>query len=481
MEVCRGSSITHPLREISAPPPAMSETGDLPPYPHVVLLPSAGMGHLTPFLRLAVSLVQHNCLVTLITTHPIVSQAESDHLSRFFSAFPQVSQKQFHLLSIDAKTADTSDPYWLLREALRRSVHLLSSLLSSLHPRPSALVFDMLVASSITPVAADLDLPNYMLFTSSAKMFSLFAYLPSNPDLAQSSEIRIPGIVPIPRSWIPPPLLNPDSLFSKIFMGDGKEVVNVKGVLINTFEGLESDTLDALTGGKVVSGLSPLSTVQLLPCEFERRESGAQLEWLNEQETESVVFVSFGSRTALSRDQIRELGEGLVKSGYKFLWVLKDKIVDKEEEESLDQVLGHELLEKVKEKGLVVKEWADQGEILSHKAVGGFVSHCGWNSVAESAWTGVRMLAWPQHGDQKINADVVERSGLGLWVKDWGWSGEEVVKGDDIAERIKEMMGSEQLKLQAKRVGEEARKAVGAGGSCENALKLLIREWKNNW
>ncbi|XP_038693506.1 UDP-glycosyltransferase 13-like [Tripterygium wilfordii] len=480
MEGCRGRSITQSLQEISAPPHAMSDSVDLPPYPHVVLIPTAGMGHLTPILRLAVSLVQHNCLVTFITTHPIVSQAESDHLSRFFSAFPQVSQKQFHLLSIDAKTVDASDPFWLQREAFRHSVHLLSSLLSSLHPRPSALVSDRFVASSVIPVAADLDLPNYMLYASSAKMFSLFAYLLSNPDFAQSSEIHIPGIGTIPRSWIPPPLLNPNSLFSQIFMGDGREVVNVKGVLINTFEGLESDTLHALTGGKVLAGLPPLSTVQLLPCEFERRESGAQLEWLNEQETESVVFVNFGSRTALSRDQIRELGKGLVKSGYKFLWVLKDKIVDKEEEESLDEVLGHELMEKIKERGLVVKEWADQGEILSHRAVGGFVSHCGWNSVVESAWTRVRMLAWPQHSDQKINADVVERSGLGLWVKRWGWIGEEVVKGDEIAERIKEMMGSEQLRLQAKRVGEEARKAVGAGGSCENALKLLIREWKNN-
>ena len=116
----------------------------------------------------------------------------------------------------------------------------------------------------------------------------------------------------------------------------------------------------------------------------------------------------------MSRDQIREIGHGLIGSGCKFLWVVKDKKVDKEEEEGLDKVVGLELMESLKENELVVKDWVDQGEILSHKAVGGFVSHCGWNSVIEAAWHGVPILAWPQHGDQKINAEVVERSGLGM-------------------------------------------------------------------
>jgi UDP:flavonoid glycosyltransferase YjiC (YdhE family) len=140
------------------------------------------------------------------------------------------------------------------------------------------------------------------------------------------------------------------------------------------------------------------------------------LKWLNEQPNGSVVYVSFGSRTAMLRDQSREIGNGLIKSGCRFLWVVKDKKVDKEEEEVLDKVVGRELMEHMKGKGLVVKNWVDQGEILGHKAMGGFVSHCGWNSVIEAAWHGVPILGWPQHGDQKINAEVVEMSGLGMWV-----------------------------------------------------------------
>ena len=126
----------------------------------------------------------------------------------------------------------------------------------------------------------------------------------------------------------------------------------------------------------------------------------------------------------------------------------------------------------------MVKSWVDQGEILGHKAVGGFVSHCGWNSVIEAAWHGVPILAWPQHGDQKINAEVVERSGLGMWVTSWGWGEKDMVKGDEFGERIREMMGSELLRGQATHIREEARKALGDGGSCEMTFKRLVAEWK---
>lgn len=65
----------------------------------------------------------------------------------------------------------------------------------------------------------------------------------------------------------------------------------------------------------------------------------------------SVVYVSFGIRISLGRDQMRELGDGLVRSGCRFLWVVKDKKVDKEDnEQGLDWLLGAELVERIKER-----------------------------------------------------------------------------------------------------------------------------------
>ncbi|KAL6143536.1 hypothetical protein ACLB2K_054231 [Fragaria x ananassa] len=86
----------------------------------------------------------------------------------------------------------------------------------------------------------------------------------------------------------------------------------------------------------------------------------------------------------MSREQIRELGEGMVRSGCRFLWVVKDKKVDMEDDEMPAEVLGQGLLERMKEKGVAVKNWLNQEEVLRHPAIGGFSSHCGWNSFSEA-------------------------------------------------------------------------------------------------
>ncbi|OIW04722.1 hypothetical protein TanjilG_06714 [Lupinus angustifolius] len=453
---------------------------EVPPI-HVALLPSAGMGHLTPFLRLAAMLVHHNCHVTLITTHPTVSKSESDQISKFHSSFPQVNQLHFHLLPPSDASATKADPFFLRFEAIRSSSHLLPSLLSSVSPPLSSFVYDMTLISPLLPVADSLGVPHYILFTSSATMLSFFSYFPTvSASLPTLNDVEIPGVSSIPRSSIPPMLLVPNSLFGNIFNEDGPKLTKLHGVLINTFEELEAQSLEALNGGKMVKELPPVYAVgPFVPGEFEKEDQrGAPLKWLDDKAKGSVVYVTFGSRTAMGRDQMREIGEGLVRSGSMFLWVVKGKKVDREEEEEgLEGLLGLELVEKIKERGLVVKEWVDQREILDHEAVGGFVSHCGWNSVVEAAWYGVPIMGWPLGGDQKINAEVVSNKGWGVWNKDWGWEGENVVKGEEIGEAIREMMNDESLRIKAAEVKEAARKAISVGGRGEVTLQKLIEKW----
>ncbi|CAL5188634.1 unnamed protein product [Lathyrus oleraceus] len=456
----------------------------LVPMTHVALLPSSGMGHLTPFLRLAALLLQNQCHVTLITPQPTVTKSEEVLLSQFFSSFPQVNKVEFHLLPSNENDASaTTDAFYLQFASIRRSSHLLSPLLASLSPPLSAFIYDMTLISPILPIVESLCVPHYILFTSSATMFSFFSYFPSVAASASSSDVvEIPEVAAIPRSSIPPLLLKPNSLFSKIFMEDSPKLKKLHGVLLNTFEGLEGNVLKALNNGKVVKELPPIYGVgPFAPCEFEKIEQNGvatPLSWLDDQPDGSVVYVSFGSRTAIGKDQIREIGEGLVRSGYKFLWVVKEKKVDREEGEGLDEVLGFELMKGIKENGLVVKKWVDQSEILSHKSVGGFVSHCGWNSVIEAAWFGVPIMGWPQIGDQKINAELISKGGWGVWKKEWGWEGECVVKGEEIGEAIKEMMNNESIGIKATQVKEAARNAISVGGGSMVAIQELKEVWK---
>ncbi|KAA8517142.1 hypothetical protein F0562_017435 [Nyssa sinensis] len=81
------------------------------------------------------------------------------------------------------------------------------------------------------------------------------------------------------------------------------------------------------------------------------------LKWLDKQAPNSVIFVSFGTTTSLSDEQIKALAIALEKSEQKFIWVLRD--ADK------GDVFEGEVL-KV---GVVVKDWARQGELVTSLTV----------------------------------------------------------------------------------------------------------------
>ncbi|OWM74780.1 hypothetical protein CDL15_Pgr004547 [Punica granatum] len=183
--------------------------------------------------------------------------------------------------------------------------------------------------------------------------------------------------------------------------------------------------------------------------------------------------------------QIQELGKGLVGSGFRFLWALKMKISlvdeydDHDEEtksENVRELLGDSVWHENGRRGMVMKSWVDQDEVLASSSIGGFVSHCGWNSVTEAMWAGVPVLAWPHRGDQRVNAQVVEESGLGVWMKEWGMGTRSgLVNGEEIGEKIGEFMRDENLRERARKIGEEARKAVDAGGSSHETITKVLK------
>ncbi|TVU00247.1 hypothetical protein EJB05_54356, partial [Eragrostis curvula] len=180
---------------------------------------------------------------------------------------------------------------------------------------------------------------------------------------------------------------------------------------------MEPEAVAALRGGAVVAGLPPVFAVgPLIPVELretgeaakEEQGSSSYVAWLDRQAPRSVVYVSFGSRKALARDQIGELAAGLEACGHRFLWVVKGTVVDGDTGGELGDLLGEGFLQRVEGRGLITKSWVDQDEVLRHPAVALFVSHCGWNSVTEATRSGVPVLAWPRFADQRVNARVVE-------------------------------------------------------------------------
>jgi cyanidin-3-O-glucoside 2''-O-glucuronosyltransferase len=134
-------------------------------------------------------------------------------------------------------------------------------------------------------------------------------------------------------------------------------------------------------------------------------------EWLNKKDTSSVIFVSFGTENYLSKEERGELALGLLLSKVNFIWVLRFAQAEKI---SAKEALPEGFFDMVGERGLIVEEWAPQKRISSHPGIGGFLSHCGWNSVLESMRFGDPIIAMPLYMDQPLNAGFVVEVGAGL-------------------------------------------------------------------
>ena len=203
------------------------------------------------------------------------------------------------------------------------------------------------------------------------------------------------------------------------------------------------------------------------------------MKWLDQQENDSVIYISFGSSTSLKDEQIRELAIGLEKSEQKFLWVLRNcNTADVLTQiESKTPQLPEEYEERMKNRGIIVRDWAPQLEILGHPSVGGFMSHCGWNSCIEGISMGVGIVAWPMHSDQPRNAVLItEVLRIGTLIRDWDQR-DELVTSCMIEKAVKMLMDTEKGEMMRKRaveLGNDVRRSVDEDGVAYSEMKSFI-------
>eukprot|EP00268_Persea_americana_P049917 TRINITY_DN5392_c0_g1_i4.p2 TRINITY_DN5392_c0_g1~~TRINITY_DN5392_c0_g1_i4.p2 ORF type:complete len:164 (-),score=42.46 TRINITY_DN5392_c0_g1_i4:11-502(-) len=143
--------------------------------------------------------------------------------------------------------------------------------------------------------------------------------------------------------------------------------------------------------------------------------------------------------------------------------------------------------ERMKGKGLIIRGWAPQVVILNHPAVGGFVTHCGWNSVLEGVSAGVPMVTWPMFAEQFYNEKLITRvlrTGVEVGTKVWARSKETrpMMKREVIERAVAQLMGggddADERRRRARELGEKAKKAVENGGSSYMDLDRLIEDLK---
>lgn len=203
--------------------------------------------------------------------------------------------------------------------------------------------------------------------------------------------------------------------------------------------------------------------------------------WLDSKPNHSVVYVCFGSMNSISQTHMLELAMALESSEKNFIWVVRPPIgAEVKSEFDVNEYLPEGFEERMKRsgRGLIVKRWAPQVDILSHKATCVFLSHCGWNSILESLSHGVPLLGWPMAGEQFFNSILMEKH-IGVSV--------EVARGkrcdikcDEIVSKIKLVMEEtevgREIRKKAKEVKELVRRAVedGVNGSSVIGLEEFL-------
>nr|ASU43998.1 UDP-glycosyltransferase UGT5d [Picea glauca] len=472
--------------------------------PRVAIFPSAGLGHLIPFAELAIRLSDHHGLsVSFISCKWMFSpRLMASYSERIASSGLDITFVQLPEVEIDGAEHMKIETHIskLLEKSKDSVVSALRSLLDSAPPI-SAFITDF-SCSTMFDVAAELGIPTYVFFTSTASLLSFMLSFPKLvseiPISFKDTEfpIEIPGLPPIAGTDLPPPVQDRSNEAFYWAVQHCSCLWKVRGILINTFEELEPETIKALVEGKIsntteadrVPRFYPVGPViSSSPLEYNDKhvEDGRAdcLKWLDNQPPSSVLFVSFGSGASLPSAQVTELAVGLEASGHRFLWVLRSLSSSflSIEETELSQVLPEGFENRTRDRGLVVASWAPQIPVLSHPSTGGFISHCGWNSTLESISHGMPIICWPLFAEQRMNRILlVNKLKVGIAAK---MESDGFVGREEVERAVRELMeGGDGRRVRA-RMRELKVKAVSAleeGGSSYKAMAAAVSEWTTN-
>ncbi|KAG5238616.1 UDP-glycosyltransferase 87A [Salix suchowensis] len=443
---------------------------------HVLAMPYPGRGHVNPMMNLCklISVRKPDILITFVVTeewHGFIGTDTRKPANICFATIPNC---------IPSELGRAKDIPGFLKAVATKMEAPFEQLLDRLE-----LPVDVIIADTyldwVVLVGNRRNIPVASLWTMSATVFSVFHHfelLKQNGhfpvELSERGEERVDYIPGIP----PTRLVD----FPTVFHGTGRQThpqaldsvslaSKARYLLLTSVYELEAQAIDALkvklplplyTVGPPIPYLDPKDNSSVISSNHDIPD---YIEWLNSQRKGSVLYVSMGSFLSLSSSQLNEIVAGVHNSGVRFLWVSR----------------GETTLFKdgYGDMGRVVP-WCDQLRVLRHPAVGGFWTHCGWNSTLEAVYAGVPMLASPIFWDQTTDSKII--------VEDWeiGWrvkrgaGSEKLVTRDEIAKLVKSFMDAEnsevkEMRKKAKELQETCNAAIGNGGSSDNNLDSFIR------
>ncbi|CAK7345166.1 unnamed protein product [Dovyalis caffra] len=474
----------------------------------LIFIPAPGIGHLVSTVEVAKLLVDRDERLS-ITFLIMRVRFDSKIDSYIDSVSAACKRMQFIDLPKDEPDPNQSNRFlFQLIEAqkphVKEEVSKLVSHYELSHdsPRLAGFVLDMFCISMID-VANEFGVPSYIFYTSGAAFLGLKFYIQALHDEQKvdptefkdsDAELVMPCLTnPLPAKVLPSVMLNKEWL--PAVLGNIRRFRETKGIIVNTFEELESHALSSFSNGNTppVYPVGPILNLNTdgdhdTGCDKSSKYKDIK-QWLDFQPLSSVVYLCFGSMGSFEVDQVREIACALEQSGHRFLWSLRQpppqgKMEAPTDYVNLQEALPEGFLYRTMEIGKVIG-WAPQIDILAHPSVGGFVSHCGWNSTLESIWFGVPIAAWPLYAEQQFNAfQMIVELGLAVEIKmDYRKEllntdgNKNIVTSAEIERGIRCLMElDDEKRKKLKKMSEKSRKALINDGSSYNWLGRLIQD-----
>ncbi|CAK8538709.1 unnamed protein product [Lathyrus sativus] len=465
----------------------------------VVIIPHPGLSHLVSTLEFAKLLInRHNRIriTVLVMKFPNNTEPQPDL---------DIDSDSLHLINlpevllppnIDRRSAVVN----ALLEAQKPNVKQAVSNLTAQeqqHGPLAAFVVDMF-GTTMVDIAKEYSVPALVFFTSGVAFLGLMFHLHTlserdNGDLTpflQQKELDIPSFNNmVPSYSLPGFVLRKE--WESFFINYASGLKKPDGIIINSFEELESHAVHSFFSHPDLAGLPTIYPVGPLlnPDLITDKIVGSNdiMKWLDDQPPSSVVFLCFGSMGSFDEEQVKEIAHAIENSGVLFVWSLR-KLSPKGFRHppsnyslsELELLLPEGFLDRTAEIGKVVG-WIPQAQILAHQAIGGFVSHCGWNSVLESIYFGVPIAAWPLYAEQQTNAfELVRELKMGVEVAlDYRveFNGERnyLLTADKIERGIKSVLDkNREVRKKAKEMSEKSKKTLLEGGSSYSYLGNLV-------
>ncbi|MCL7051700.1 hypothetical protein MKW94_028172 [Papaver nudicaule] len=474
---------------------------------HIVAVPFPGRGLINPLMNFCKHLARKlgdNVKITVVVTEEWLGILESD---------PDPMPPQIQLRSVpnvipsEFVRSSTLDFESFLQIVLVEMEAPFEHVLNTSEPATVIIAdFSLIWAFSIGNRRS---IPIVSFWTASSFMFSVLCHADlltkNGHSLARTSDCcsevidYIPGVSPTPLADMPllprgnDPKFNPE-LVSFTMLDD------VQCLLIPTFYELEpqaTDTLKAIfpfptyTIGPSISNITTTithhhyihgKTAESITTKYVNGKELDYLKWLDSQPICSVLYIAFGSTVSISKEQMEEILVGLSKSGVPYLLVSRGTHIDSGvhgDGGGNDDKTGNSSRR-------FVVPWCNQLKVLCHPSVGGFWTHCGWNSIMESIYAGVPMLTFPMFFDQIPNRKlIVDDLKVGMKVMN-EFGAKALVKKDEVAKIVKKFMAvneDEDVKNEAKEMRrrsselkEMCRRALAKGGSSDTNLDAFIKD-----